>query len=105
MLLILYPVGMSCRSLYLHIRPRVHVRLAGGLSLLGAITLLPILFSRHRHPPRWPYVLFALISTLAFLVSAAALGVALYLFTITRNRFHAQQVEAAYGPSVRACFE
>ncbi|PIL35488.1 hypothetical protein GSI_02216 [Ganoderma sinense ZZ0214-1] len=49
---------------------------------------------------RWPYVLFALISTLAFLASAAALGVALYLFTVTRDRFHAQQIEAAYGPSL-----
>ncbi|KAM5531795.1 hypothetical protein V8D89_014565 [Ganoderma adspersum] len=81
MLLILYPV-------------------AAGLSLLGAIALLPIFLSHRRHPPRWPYVLFALISTLAFLASAAALGVALYLFTITRDRFHAQQIEAAYGPSV-----
>ncbi|KAI1796899.1 hypothetical protein LXA43DRAFT_878862 [Ganoderma leucocontextum] len=81
MLLILYPV-------------------AAGLTLLSALTLLPILFSRHRHPPRWPYVLFALISTLAFLASGAALGVALYLFTITRDRFHAQQIEAAYGPSI-----
>ena len=86
----------------LHLKHRVHAGPAAGLSLLSALALLPIFFSHRRHPPRWPYILFALISSLAFLASAAALGVALYLFTITRDRFRAQQIEAAYGPSVRA---
>ena len=86
----------------LYMSSHIHARPAAGLALLSAIALLPIFLSHRRHPPRWPYVLFALISTLAFLASAAALGVALYLFTITRDRFHAQQIEAAYGPSVRA---
>ncbi|EJF64876.1 hypothetical protein BD309DRAFT_955581 [Dichomitus squalens] len=81
MLLVLYPV-------------------AAGLTLLGAFTLLPIFFSHHRHPPRWPYILFALVSTLAFLAAAAALAVSVYLFTKVRDHFHAQHVEAAYGPSI-----
>ena len=74
---------------------------AAGLALLGAFALFPIFFSHHRHPPRWPYVLFAMLSTLAFLAAAAALAVSVYLFTKVKDRFHDQRVEAAYGPSVR----
>ncbi|KAI0636020.1 actin cortical patch SUR7/pH-response regulator pali [Trametes polyzona] len=72
--------------------------IAAGLTLLGALTLIPVACSRRDRG--FPFVLFALLSTLAFLACAGAFGVTMYLFTVARNRFHAQGFSASYGPSI-----
>ncbi|KAI0787568.1 hypothetical protein C8Q74DRAFT_1366422 [Fomes fomentarius] len=72
---------------------------AAGLTLLGLLTLLPLLFSRRRDP-RWPYVAFGLLSMLAFLASAAGLGLSLWLFIGAKRRFQAEGFDADYGPSL-----
>ncbi|RDX57185.1 hypothetical protein OH76DRAFT_1394968 [Lentinus brumalis] len=70
---------------------------AAGLTLLGAVVLLPLFFSRR--PPRWPYVAFGVLSTLAFLAAAAAFAITMWLFTVARDRFRAEGFTADYGPS------
>lgn len=71
---------------------------AAGLTLLGALILIPAIFSRRDRG--YPYVLFALLSTFAFLACAGGFGVTMYLFTVARDRFHAEGFSASYGPSV-----
>ncbi|KAH9847660.1 hypothetical protein C2E23DRAFT_871649 [Lenzites betulinus] len=71
---------------------------AAGLALLGLLTLIPVAFSRRDRG--LPFVLFALLSTFAFLAAAGAFGVTMYLFTVARDRFHAEGFSASYGPSV-----
>ncbi|RPD60168.1 hypothetical protein L226DRAFT_508472 [Lentinus tigrinus ALCF2SS1-7] len=70
---------------------------AAGLALLGAVSLLPLFYSRR--PPRWPYVVFGMLSMLAFLAAAAAFGITMWLFTVARDRFRAEGFTADYGPS------
>ena len=45
-------------------------------------------------------MMFALFSTLAFLASAGAFAVTMYLFTTVMHRFHVEGFSASYGPSV-----
>ncbi|KAL1949570.1 hypothetical protein VTO73DRAFT_8451 [Trametes versicolor] len=71
---------------------------AAGLTLLGALILIPAIFSGRDRG--YPYVLFALLSTFAFLACAGGFGVTMYLFTVARDRFHAEGFSASYGPSV-----
>ena len=81
-----------------HKEASLTARPAAGLTLLGAISLLPLFFSRR--PPRWPYIVFGLLSTLAFLAAAAAFAITMWLFTVARDRFRAEGFTADYGPSV-----
>ena len=58
---------------------------AAGLSLISAITLLPVLCTRGY---RWyPFPLFAFVALLAFLTSAAALAVAVVAWVTAIDRF------------------
>ncbi|KAI0707273.1 hypothetical protein C8Q76DRAFT_748546 [Earliella scabrosa] len=71
---------------------------AAGLSLLSLLVLLPLFFSRH--PPRWPYAFFGLLTMFAFLAAATGLGLALWLFIGATDRFQAEGFDASYGPSL-----
>ncbi|KAI0649032.1 hypothetical protein C8Q79DRAFT_924404 [Trametes meyenii] len=71
---------------------------AAGLTLLGAVVLIPVMFSRRDHG--YPFVLFAFFSTFAFLAAAGAFAVTMYLFTVAIHRFHALGFSASYGPSI-----
>ena len=84
--------------------PYLRAKLAAGLSLLSLLVLLPLFFSRH--PPRWPYAFFGLLTMFAFLAAATGLGLALWLFIGATDRFQAEGFDASYGPSVRStpCF-
>ncbi|KAJ3557608.1 hypothetical protein NM688_g1387 [Phlebia brevispora] len=60
--------------------------IAAGLTLLTALTLLPVLFTTGY---RWyPFPLFAWMALLSFLTSGAALGVATAAWVIAVHRFH-----------------
>ncbi|KAH9945115.1 uncharacterized protein BXZ73DRAFT_96106 [Epithele typhae] len=71
---------------------------AAGVCFVSAVVLLPLFFSRRE--PRWPYVVFGLLSALAFLATAGAFAITMYLFTVARDRFHATGLEAEYGPAI-----
>ena len=101
MVLILYPIGMAKPSTLRVLKCLLLlVYVAAGLALLSVLSLLPSFFSYR--PRRWPYVVFGLLSTLAFLSCAASFGITMWLFTVARDRFHAAGFAASYGPSVRA---
>ncbi|KAI0749640.1 hypothetical protein C8Q80DRAFT_636792 [Daedaleopsis nitida] len=68
-----------------------------GLTLLSALVLLPLLFSRRQ--PRWPYVAFGLLTTFAFIATAAGFGLSMWLFTVAKRRFEGEGFDASYGPS------
>ena len=59
--------------------------LAAALSLLTALTLLPVLCTRGYH--WYPFPLFAFMSLFAFLTSGAALAVAVVAWVTAVNRF------------------
>ncbi|KAI0325294.1 pali-domain-containing protein [Cubamyces sp. BRFM 1775] len=71
---------------------------AAGLTLLGLLTLLPLMC--HRRDGGFLFVMFALFSTLAFFAAAGAFAVTMYLFTTVMHRFHAEGYSASYGPSI-----
>ena len=88
-LLLLYVVGTVVFFCIKAFTEEAHseTRTAAGLTLLGALTLVPLCIPRRE--PRWPYGVFGILSTLAFLSCGAAFGVTMWLFTTARNRFHA----------------
>ncbi|KAJ8488221.1 hypothetical protein ONZ51_g3703 [Trametes cubensis] len=71
---------------------------AAGLTLLGLLTLIPLMC--YRREGGFLFVMFALFSTLAFLASAGAFAVTMYLFTTVMHRFHVEGFSASYGPSI-----
>ena len=104
MILVLYPVGTPS-WFFLPAGNSLRMLLAAGLTLLGALVLLPLLFHHHRRhgrwpQSRWPYAVFATLSTFAFLACGAAFGVTVFLFVTAKNKFQTLGLEASYGPSV-----
>ncbi|OSD06655.1 hypothetical protein PYCCODRAFT_1383799 [Trametes coccinea BRFM310] len=71
---------------------------AAGFMVLGAITLIPLMC--YPREGGFLFVLFAFLSTFAFLATAAAFAVTVYLFTVAMHRLHAEAFTASYGPSI-----
>ena len=73
---------------------------AAGFTLLTAVTLLPILCTRGLH--WYPFPLFAFTALMSFLISGAALTVAVVAWVTALNRFEATGTAAdlTQGPCV-----
>ncbi|KAI9000427.1 hypothetical protein BD414DRAFT_525974 [Trametes punicea] len=71
---------------------------AAGLSLLGAVTLIPLML--YPRDGGFLFVLFAFMSTFAFLAAAGAFAATMYLFTVAMHRLHEEGFSASYGPSI-----
>jgi len=72
--------------------------IAAGFALLTALSLIPALFSRHRH--LYPFPVFSIVSLLAFLTAAAALGISLATWVTAIQRFHQNGLSATLGPAI-----
>ncbi|KAI0367953.1 hypothetical protein BV20DRAFT_1023327 [Pilatotrama ljubarskyi] len=71
---------------------------AAGLTLLGAIVLIPLMYIRRDRSAL--YALYALVSTFAFFAAVAAFAITMYLFTVAMHRFQGEGFTASYGPSI-----
>jgi len=72
--------------------------IAAGFSLITALTLIPIIFSRHRRI--YPFPLFSILSLLTFLIGVATLAITLAAWVTAMGRFHQNGFTGKLGPAI-----
>lgn len=72
--------------------------ITAGLALITALTLIPIMFSRHRH--LYPFPLFSILTFLTLLVGIATLAISLAAWITAMGKFHQAGFSGKLGPAI-----